>query len=778
MKRSALITLLSAAALAPACTSSAPAARTVPIPTEPPATMPEPSWPEPDVPVAPWGDIDTAAIAELAATRSYSLGMPRPVKLLPDGSLLFLRTGPRSYVAELFLLDAATGETSLVASAATLTSTSDVTLSAAEKARRERMRMTMRGIVSVGASQDGSRLLIPVGEQVFVFDRATRKATALALGAGYPDSPLLSPDGKRVAFLRDGAVWVAEVAGGKPRRLTPADGPAVSFGAAEFAAAEELDRTAGTWWAPTGDRLIIQRTDEAKVDTLYVSNPRHPEQAPTPFRYPRAGTANADVQLAIYPVAGGRPVAITWDRVAFPYVHDVQWPEHGPPTLVVLNRAQTEERVLTVELRSGKTFTVATERDDAWVNTNGGPVWAADGKTFLWPRETEAGWTLVRIGVDGQARGTVIGADRGFTGAFAVDDDTGEVWFTAGTPVDTQLWSVAASGGSLTQRTATPGTHAVGIAPHGGARLVIATGADGARTMTLVRRDGTTIAEVPSVAEAGGPLPKVEVAQVSGADGRTYWTSVVRPRNYNGHGRYPVVLQVYAGPGVTTVSTNPRAYWKDQLLADTGFIVVRGDGRGTPGRGRAWERVISGDLITVPLNDQIEIVQALGAAHPEMDLTRVGVVGWSFGGYFAAMATTLRPDVFKAGIAGAPVTDWRFYDTTYTERYMRLPADNAAAYDSTSAVVNAPKLSVPLLIIHGLTDDNVYAVNSLALTEALLAAGKPFDFVALAGTHMVADPTAEAALLTRQLAFFRAHLGLPTNEDGGRPSVEWKTVEP
>jgi dipeptidyl-peptidase-4 len=276
----------------------------------------------------------------------------------------------------------------------------------------------------------------------------------------------------------------------------------------------------------------------------------------------------------------------------------------------------------------------------------------------------------------------------------------------------------------------------------------------------MVKRDGTGVGELPSVAEDGPALPQVEVAEVTGT-GRTYWTAVVKPRDFDPSKRYPVVLQVYAGPGVTTVAATPRAYWKDQLLADTGFIVVRGDGRGTPGRGRAWERIISGDLITVPLADQIDMLKAVAARHPELDLTRVGVVGWSFGGYFSAMAAELAPDVFKAAIAGAPVTDWRYYDTAYTERYMRTPADNALAYDETSAIVNAGKLGAPLLIIHGLTDDNVYAVNSLALTEALFKAGKPFDFVALAGTHMVADPASDAALMTRQIEFFRAHLGLP-----------------
>jgi dipeptidyl-peptidase-4 len=222
-----------------------------------------------------------------------------------------------------------------------------------------------------------------------------------------------------------------------------------------------------------------------------------------------------------------------------------------------------------------------------------------------------------------------------------------------------------------------------------------------------------------------------------------------------------VILQVYAGPGVTTVTSLPLAYLRYQLLADTGFVVVLADGRGTPKRGRDWERAVKGDLITIPIADQVAILQALGAAHAELDLDRVGVVGWSFGGYFAAMAALLRPDVFKAAIAGAPVTDWRYYDTAYTERYMGLPDANAAAYDATSAVVHAAKLTRPLLLVHGLTDDNVYVANTLALASALFLAGKPYELLTLPGTHMMADPRADAALLTREIEFFRQHLGVP-----------------
>jgi dipeptidyl-peptidase-4 len=750
-----------ALALAAACGGSTPAPR-CPEPMPPAAVVDTPPEPTPPLPPPP---IDRAQIAELAATRSFSLGTPRPVALLPDGDVLFLRTGPRSYVAELFEFDAATGQVRTVASAANLVAAADVALSDAEKAKRERMRMALRGIVSVGASKDGARLLIPLGAQVFIFERATGKTTALALGEGYPDSPQLSPDGARVTFIRDGEVWVADVAGGKPRKLTKKDGPDVSFGAAEFAAAEELDRTTGTWWSPTGDRLIIQRTDEAKVATMYVGDPSHPERAPTPFRYPRAGADNADVRFAIYPAKGGKAIELQWDRAAFPYVHDVQWPTKGKPTMVVLDRAQRELRVLTVDERTGATTAVVTEKDAAWVNTHGGPQWAKDGASFLWQRETDDGWSLERFAADGKPLGTVIAPATGFTGAFSVDDDSGEVWFAAGTPIETTLWSTDGAGGAPVQRTTARGSYYAKVAPTGGTRLMIFNGADGSRSITVVRKDGTTVGELPSVAEDGPALPKVTVEKVT-AGGRDYWTSIVRPRDFDPTRRYPVVLQVYAGPGVTTVSSNPRAYWKDQLLADTGFVVVRGDGRGTPGRGRAWERAIAGDLITVPMNDQVELLQALGARNPELDLGRVGVVGWSFGGYFSAMATILRPDVFKAAIAGAPVTDWRYYDTTYTERYMGLPAERAAAYDATSAIVNAEKVGSPLLLIHGLTDDNVYAVHSLAMAEAMLRAGKRFDFVALSGTHMVADPVAEAALMTRQIDFFRAHLGLPVAGDG------------
>ena len=220
-----------------------------------------------------------------------------------------------------------------------------------------------------------------------------------------------------------------------------------------------------------------------------------------------------------------------------------------------------------------------------------------------------------------------------------------------------------------------------------------------------------------------------------------------------------MLLNVYGGPHKQMVLDARDTYVMDQWYADAGFIVVRSDNRGTPGRGRAWERAISGDLITAPLDDQVGALQAIGARYPELDLTRVGIFGWSFGGYLSALAMLLRPDVFACGVAGAPVTDWSLYDTAYTERYMRTPEHNAKGYEATSALTHAAKLRRPLLIIHGITDDNVHLANTLGLIENLYVAGKRAEVVLLSGTHMVPDPKLALAREQVQIDFFREHLG-------------------
>ncbi len=382
-------------------------------------------------------------------------------------------------------------------------------------------------------------------------------------------------------------------------------------------------------------------------------------------------------------------------------------------------------------------------------------------QVFLWATEKGGEWRLDRYGADGAHQDQLTRSTDAFDLAYGVDGDDGAIYIIGSSdPTQSHVASLNPTTKVVERLTEGDGVHSILVARHGGTRVLVSQGTDGVRTWHAVRRTGELIAELPSVAEQPPALPAVAPEQVT-IEGRTHYAAIVRPRDFDAHKRYPVILQVYGGPTVVTVSSLPQAYLRYQVLADTGFIVVLADGRGTPRRGHDWERVTKGDLITIPMADQVAILQALGAAHPELDLDRVGVVGWSFGGYFAAMGAILRPDVFKAAIAGAPVTDWRYYDTAYTERYMGLPDANAAAYDATSAVVHAAELTRPLLLVHGLTDDNVYVANTLALTSALFLAGKPYELLTLPGTHMMADSRADAALLTREIEFFRAHLGLP-----------------
>jgi dipeptidyl-peptidase 4 len=251
-------------------------------------------------------------------------------------------------------------------------------------------------------------------------------------------------------------------------------------------------------------------------------------------------------------------------------------------------------------------------------------------------------------------------------------------------------------------------------------------------------------------------LPKVELLQTQGA--RAMDAAVVRPHDFNKGIRYPVILDVYAGPGHKQVLAQPDRYMIDQWMADRGYIVVAIDGRGTPGHGREWERAIRGDLIKVALEDQIAGLQALGKHEPAMDLKRVGVVGWSFGGYFSAMAVMQKPEVFRCAVVGAPVVTWENYDTHYTERYLGLPTQNADGYRASSVLTYASNLSRPLLLIHGLTDDNVYFQHSVQLSEALFEAGKNFNFLPLLGTHMVSEPLLRLRRQTRITEFFDAEL--------------------
>lgn len=700
-----------------------------------------------------WPALDATLLADAAATFNFRLGIPSPVAITKDGAVLFRRTPPRSFASDLYEL-APDGAVKTLATVADLMGSAEEHLSDAEKARRERSRTATRGIVDVDVSDDGSLVMIPLGGMLHLVERPSGKRTTVdPKGEAY--DPHLSPDGKLIAFVRDGDLWtIGTSAGATAKQLTkhPAE---LEYGVAEHAAMEELNRGRGFWWSPDSKQLVFQRTDARGVDTMYVSNPREPAQKPVPFKYPRAGRPNAIVDLGVIAATGGEPKWWTWDLARFPYLASVHW-QDGPLAALVMNRDQTDVAVIAFDPASGKQTTLLTEHDDAWINVAvGAPRWLPDGSgRFLWMTEKHGDWTLELHGTDGKVT-DVTRPEFGLRHLLAVEPGAAIVQAQTD-PTLQDIYRVPLDGSTPTR--ITNGDGVSGARAKHGVIVVDTLLAKGGRQIFVQNQSGRH--ELPSAAEQPKLVPTTVFETVE-LGGRTHHVSITRPRAFVKGKKYPVLLKVYGGPHAVMVQRYLDGYVMDQWYADAGFIIVRSDNRGTPNRGRAWERAILKDLVSVPMDDQVGALQALGKRYTELDLSRVGIVGWSFGGYMAAMGVLMRPDVFKAAVAGAPVTDWALYDTAYTERYMKTPEANPEGYKRGNAMTYAAKLERPLLLVHGITDDNVHFAHTLALIEALYVEGKYAEVITLSATHMLPDPKLNLAKEQVQIDFFRKHLGPP-----------------
>ena len=706
---------------------------------------------------------------DLAETRNYTLGRPVSPQVTPDGKhVVFLRSLPRDPTLRLFEFDLAAGKERELLTPAQLLGGAEENLSAEEKARRERQRQSLKGFTAYQMSRDGARLLVTLSGRLYLVERATLKVTQLP-GTGWID-PRFSPDGRLVAAAgADRELHVIDPAAGTERAVTSGATVTVSHGTAEFVAQEEMSRNRGYWWSPDSTTLLVQQTDESAVEIRHIADPLHPEAAPARFFYPRAGTPNAVVRLILVPRDGGTPKAVTWDATAFPYLAHVNWSPRAPLTILVQNRAQTEQRLMAVNTATGRTQELLSETDSAWLNLddNGAgataayrpPLWLTDGTRFLWTTERNGAWQVELRDASGALVHEITPVTFGYRRLLGVDEESGTLWVAGGDDArETHVWTFPLSGGGRGRAiTRGRGTHGATYAHE--ARLLLRTTDlfDGTWRLDVVSADDDrVVATLPSLAEPLPLLPGTELTRTGGEP--AFDAAITRPRKFDPAAKYPVILSVYAGPTSKMVTANLRAYLPDQWMADQGFIVVRFDGRGTPWRGRAWERVVKGNLIDIALADQIAALQALAKQVPQMDLARVGVSGWSFGGYFAAMAAIRRPDVFRCGIVGAPVITWENYDTHYTERYLGLPAEAPEAYRVSNVTTYAAEARRPLLLVHGLTDDNVYFQHTLQLADALFRAGKSYELLPMLGTHMVSDPLIRMRQQTRIMDFLNREL--------------------
>jgi len=682
-----------------------------------------------------------------ARTLRFTLGQPRNLQVSPDGrTVWFIRTPDgTTRTGQLWALDVASGTETLLVDPAALLGDDGEQLSAEERSRRERSRESAAGLVSYSVDDTGRWASFALSGQAWALHLAGRAVTALPTTGAVID-PRVDPTGRHVAYASDGALRVVGVTGKDDRALLEPTTDTEVWGQAEFIAAEEMDRYRGFWWAPDGRSLLVERYDEAPVHTWFVADPEHPEREPAAHRYPAAGTPNAVVGLWRVGLDGER-TEVVWDHAAFEYLGRVSWTSHGNPVLQVLSRDQRHSQVLSVDVLTGATTVLRELHDEAWVDLVDAPHFGPGGRLIT----VEDVDDRRRVVVDGVA---VTPDDWQLRGLIEVFDDA--VLATASSePTEVQVVRFGFDG-SVTPLTE---GHAVHGALTGGPTTVITrSGLDAATTTVVVHHDDH---EPVTIASHGEPAPFQPVVTMLRAGEHELRTAVLFPRDHvPGSRRLPVLMDPYGGPHAQRVLASARMFLEAQWMADQGFCVVVADGRGTPGRGTAWERAVKDELASVTLQDQVDALAAVAEAWPDdVDTSRVGISGWSYGGYLAALAVLDRPDVFHAAVAGAPVTEWRLYDTCYTERYLGDPTTQPDVYDRNSLLPRAARLERPLMIIHGLADDNVVAAHTLQLSSALLAAGRPHTVLPLSGvTHMTPQEVVAENLKLLQIDFLRTAL--------------------
>ncbi|MCY1077806.1 S9 family peptidase [Archangium lansingense] len=697
-------------------------------------------------------------LRQLAETRNFNLGRPMAVGITPgEETVLFLRSPPASGVSSLFAFDVATGGTRELLTPESVIAGAEETLSPEEKARRERMRVSGRGFTSYALSNDGQKVLLTLSGKLYVVERSSGKVTQLNAGAGVID-PRFSPDGKQVAYVRDNDVFRIELTTNKERQVTRGGTPERTHGLAEFVAQEEMYRFTGYWWSPDAKHIAYEEADTSGVEKLNLADPARLEQGAQPFAYPRPGKPNAKVRLFVVPVAGGPAKEVRWDAEKYPYMATVKWPKAGPLTLLVQNRAQTEEVLLAADPRTGQTRPLLVERDDAWLQLDQGfPEWLEDGSGFLWSTERNGASEVELRRADGSLARSLVKPGAGFQMLVNYQPKEDILYFLGGpNPTERYLWRVKGGGEPERVTSGGPALERAVVSARGGLIVVTTEGPTSLRRVYVHRSDGTRLGELPSVAREPPYQPRLELRQVGP---ERFWTALIRPRNFKPGVKLPVIVEIY-GAAYPMVQQSMAMNLTAQWMADHGFLVVKLDGRGTALRGRAWERKIKFGFADV-LDDQIAALQALAAEVPEMDLTRVGIEGWSHGGYMSALAALSRPDVFKAAFAGAPVVDWRDYDSYLSERYLGLPAEHPEAYEKNSLLTFAKedKPIGKLLLVHGTFDDNVFFSHTLKLSDALFRAGKPHEVLPLSGsTHMLADPLMSERVWARLIRHFQENL--------------------
>src|SRR6266404_2135104 len=696
---------------------------------------------------------------------SLSGQLTRGIAWAPDSKQIsFFRTdgGGREAKAELWAMDVATGQRRALLSADKLES-----LLPSDSGRTTQA--TGLGRHSPAQYQwapSGGALLFQGPTSLAWFDLKTQVSRTLVSGKESIADPKISPDGRYVSFVRNHNLWLVSVADGKERAFTEGGTEEVRKGELDWVYPEELEITTAYWWAPDSSAIAYFEMDERKVAKYPLVDFSSPAGDAEEEPYPPAGGGNPIVRVFVTPVGGGEAHAMDTGENTDIYIARVNWLTDSRHLAIQrLNRQQTVLDLLIADAANGQTRTALNETDQYWINISNDLHFLKDGKRFLWSSERTGYRHLYLYDLEGKQLAQITKGDWEVSAVDAVDEGKGMVYFTgtAKSPLERHLYRVSLDGSAISRITIHNGTHGVNMAPDALAFVDTYSDAVTPPRQDVARADGSLLRVINEnkVAElAEYHLSAPQFLSVKAHDGMPLNAMMIKPADFDASKKYPVLVFTYGGPHAQVVLNawgGNTALWH-QLMAQKGYIIFALDNRGSAGRGHVFEEPIHYNLGAVELSDQRDGVAYLKSL-PYVDAERIGIWGWSYGGHMTLHAMFESGGEFKAGFAGGPVTDWHFYDSIYTERYLGLLPQNEKGYRASSPIDRAEGLKGKLLIAHGTGDDNVHFANTLSLINELIDLGKYVEVMPFPGRgHGVSDPAARKVLMNRVTQFFLDNL--------------------
>ncbi|RUO79725.1 S9 family peptidase [Idiomarina tyrosinivorans] len=724
----------------------------------------------------PSAHAEKLSIERIFSAPALTGAQPRAMRFAPDGQRISYLKGredaPSRY--DLWIYDIASNTHQRLVNSDVLHK-GEEQLSDEEKARRERLRLSGSGIIDYSWSRDGKALLFPLNGDIYYYRIGADKARQLTQTDAFETDARLSPQGHYVSFIREQNLYIINLANGEETALTQQGGGPIKYGMAEFVAQEEMDRMTGYWWSPDESHIALTRVDESPVDNITRSEIYADRIEMIQQRYPKAGTANVDIDLGIMDIASKKTEWLNLAQYGDGYLARVKW-LHDSQRLSYQwqNRSQQQLDLHVVNVNGENDKVLLTETSDTWINLNDDLYFLKDNKHFIWASERSGYKHLYLYRLDGSLIRQLTSGDWVVDELESVDEAAGLVYFTgrAKTPIERHLYRVHlnnSSAGAMTQISERDGMHDIVFASDSRAYLDTFSSPKQPPQTSLHGPTGERIAWLnQNVIDDQHPLKPYwrdwqypDFGTLTAEDGQTLHYQITKPLNFDAQKKYPVMIYVYGGPGAQRVTRS----WGNpflQYMAQQGFVVFTLDNRGSTNRGKAFENPIYKNMGHPEVADQVRGVEYLRSL-PYVDDQRIGIYGHSYGGYMALMTLFRAPDYFQAAVSGAPVTDWSLYDTHYTERYMGMPSDGKQ-YQTSAVFPYAKNLQGKLLTYHGMADDNVLFTNSTKLYKVLQDQALPFEMMTYPGKkHSIHGKQTRIHLYSMIADFFKRQLQQPSH---------------